>query len=294
MTQSPQTSPPTAPETLSDLVSSYLGQQCSAILGADQPLRDGKNVVHTTRVAVRRLRSTLRSFAELFDIPESAHLEDELIWWAGLLGDVRDLDILGVRLDAAVGQLPPEVVLGPVQSHLQTEVATRRKTAFEKLVAGMNSERYPALLDTLRRWQSEPPMSKLAEWPASRVGHYVKRANKKTQIRLTGAVAAEKVGRVDAGELLHRARKAGKRHRYAAELAEPQLGDKASRIIADRKALQDVLGDYNDGLVTADFLRTVGARYGVRSGHNGFTYGLLYSRELESGRLLRKKLKPFL
>jgi len=290
MTQPTQT----APETLRDLVAGYLAEQCAVILGAEQPLRDGENVVHTTRVAVRRLRSTLRTFAELFDIPQSAHLEDELIWWAGLLGDVRDLDILGVRLDAAVAQLPPELVLGPVQSHLQTEVATRRKAAFEQLMTAMDGERFGRLNETLRQWQHEPYITKLADNPAAKVGPYVKRAGNKTQKRLAAAVAAEKANRPDAGDLLHRARKAGKRQRYAAELAEPVWGGKASRLIADRKALQDILGDHNDSLVTAEFLRGVGARYGVRSGHNGFTYGLLYARELEERHSLRKRLKPFL
>lgn len=289
------TSPePTPPDTLRDLIAGYLVEQCTVILDADQPLRDGENVVHTTRVAVRRLRSTLRTFADVCDIPQSAHLEDELIWWASLLGEVRDLDILGFRLDAAIAQLPPELVLGPIQSHLQSEVATRRKQAFEQVLASMEDERYASLRETLRRWQNEPPITKLADNPASRVSPYVKRAGKKTDRRLAAAVGAKKAGRVDAGDLLHRARKGGKRHRYAAELAQPVLGAKAARIIAERKALQDVLGDFNDSLVSAEFLRGVGARYGVRSGHNGFTYGLLYSRELESGRALLKQLKPFL
>ncbi len=286
--------PETPPETLRDLVVSYLTEQCTVIITAEQPLRDGENVVHTTRVAVRRLRSTLRTFAELFDIPQSAHLEDELIWWAGLLGDVRDMDILGLRLDAAVAQLAPELVLGPIQSHLQTEVATRRKTAFAQLLTAMDSERFALLGETLRRWQQETPLTKLADSPAAKVGPYVKRAGTKTRKRLAAAVAADKAGRPDAGDLVHRARKAGKRHRYAAELAEPVWGGKAGRPIDDRKALQAVLGDHNDSLVTAEFLRTVGARYGVRSGHNGFTYGLLYARELEARHSLRKRLKPFL
>lgn len=284
----------TAPETLRALVAGYLAEQCTVIIDAEQPLRNGDNVVHTTRVAVRRLRSTLRTFAELFDIPQSAHLEDELIWWAGLLGEVRDLDILGARLEAAVGQLPPELVLGPIQSHLQTEVATRRKAAYEQLLATMDGTRFTRLGETLRQWQNEPPITKLADSTATNVGPYVKRAGTKTHKRLAAAVAAEKELRPDAGDLLHRARKAGKRHRYAAELAEPVWGAKASRLINDRKDLQDVLGEHNDSLVTAEFLRAVGARYGARSGQNGFTYGLLYARQLEARYTLRKRLKAFL
>ena len=51
-----------APETLRDLIGAYLAEQCTVIVDAEPALRDGENVVHVTRVAVRRLRSTLRVF----------------------------------------------------------------------------------------------------------------------------------------------------------------------------------------------------------------------------------------
>ncbi len=42
------------------------------------------------------------------------------------------------------------------------------------------------------------------------------------------------------------------------------------------------------------FLRDLGARLGVREGHNGFTYGVLYGQEQSSTTRLLKELKPFL
>jgi CHAD domain-containing protein len=122
----------------------------------------------------------------------------------------------------------------------------------------------------------------------------VKRATKKLDKRLDRAIQARLSGDPDADHLLHQARKAGKRGRYAVELAEPLLGKKASKIINDRKALQDVLGEYQDGFVAAEFLRTQGVRSGTRSGHNGFTYGLLYSRELSRQDSVGDQLKPFM
>ena len=55
-----------------------------------------------------------------------------------------------------------------------------------------------------------------------------------------------------------------------------------------------MLGSHQDTHVTAGFLRDLGARVGSRSGHNGFTYGLLYAREIASGQTLLKLLKPHL
>ena len=99
------------PGTARDLIGTYLAEQCTVIIDSEAQLRAGEDVVHTTRVAVRRLRSTIRVFAELFDSDEAADLESELVWWATLLGEVRDLDILAARQTALLAELPPELML---------------------------------------------------------------------------------------------------------------------------------------------------------------------------------------
>ena len=80
----------------------------------------------------------------------------------------------------------------------------------------------------------------------------------------------------------------------AGRCAAPYLGGTADKIISSRKDLQDVLGDHQDSRVSATFLRDLGARLGVREGHNGFTYGVLYGQEQSSTARLLKELKPFL
>ncbi len=126
------------------------------------------------------------------------------------------------------------------------------------------------------------------------MNRYLKRADKKVGKRLAAGVSAAKDGDPGAEELFHSARKSGKRHRYAVEAAAPVLGDKADKIISSRKDLQDVLGEHQDSQVSAAFLRDLGARLGVREGHNGFTYGVLYGQEQSSTTRLLKELKPFL
>ena len=71
-------------------------------------------------------------------------------------------------------------------------------------------------------------------------------------------------------------------------------GSKADKIVSERKDLQDLLGNHQDGIVSAAFLRELGARLGVRSGQNGFSYGVLYAREVYAGDSLLDDLKPFL
>ncbi len=282
------------PGTLRELVGAYVTEQCTVIGDAEAALRGGENVVHVTRVAVRRLRSTLRVFGELFDVAQAGHLEDELVWWAGLLGAVRDLDILAEGLTSQIAALPPELVLGPVQSTISTEIATSRKAGMDVVLAAMDSERYRTLVALVQTWRSDPPFTPAADAPADEVKAYVKRADKKLRKRLAAAVAAREAGEEGADELFHSARKAGKRHRYAVEATLPLWGAKAEKTVAARKELQDILGHHQDRAVSAAFLRNLGARIGVRCGVNGFTYGLLHARIMGAGDTLVADLRPFL
>lgn len=281
------------PATVRDLIGAYLAEQCTVLIDSEAQLRAGEDVVHTTRVAVRRLRSTIRVFADLFDPAEADDLESELIWWATLLGEVRDLDILAERQAALLAALPPELMLGPVSSTIHTELATRRKRATDDLTDALNSERYRKLIGLIHHWRSDPPFTEAADSPTDAIEAAIKTAKKKARKRLSTAVAVRQAEE-PSDELFHRARKASKRYRYAVEAAAPVWGPKADKIVAQRKDLQDLLGSHQDGIVSAAFLRELGARVGIRSGQNGFSYGILYAREAASGDALLDELKPFL
>ncbi len=75
--------------------------------------------IHDTRVAIRRLRSTMRVFGKLLDRSATGHVDDELKWFAGLLGEVRDcqvqrrrfqeaLDAIAARARARTGRQPDQ------------------------------------------------------------------------------------------------------------------------------------------------------------------------------------------
>ncbi|WP_206510255.1 CHAD domain-containing protein [Rhodococcus sp. KRD197] len=71
-------------------VAAYVREQISAIRGGDAALRRGEDPIHATRVAIRRLRSTVRVFGGAFDPAVATGLDEELSWYAGILGHVRD------------------------------------------------------------------------------------------------------------------------------------------------------------------------------------------------------------
>jgi CHAD domain-containing protein len=284
---------PFQPDTARDVVGDYVSEQCTVIIDSENQLRAGENVIHTTRVAVRRLRSTIRVFSELFDPSEAGHLEEELVWWAGLLGNVRDMDILAQRQAALLDELPAELILGPVASTIQAELAVQRKQALDAMLEALDSDRYRKLVGLVHHWRSDPPFTAAADASADSIDSAIKKARKRVDRRLDAAVAARRAGE-PSDELFHRARKASKRHRYAVEAAVPVWGSKADKIISQRKDLQDVLGNHQDSIVSAAFLRELGGRLGIRSGQNGFSYGILYAHELHAGDSLLDDLKPFL
>jgi CHAD domain-containing protein len=112
---------------------------------------------------------------------------------------------------------------------------------------------------------------------AKRVRDYVDLAERKADKRLRKAGDAE---------ALHSARKAAKRLRYVAELAaatDPTLASVAKK----GKSRQTDLGEHQDAVVAADFLRRLGAAVGTTPGHNGFTYGLLMANELHDAAAIR-------
>ncbi len=259
---------------LAGLVDEYLQAQYRAIFEGDLALRREVNAVHRTRVAVRRLRSTVRTFGKLFEPAAAEALEAELVWIAGVLGAVRDLDILKDRLNTAVASLPGEFVLGPVESRLESRLSADRAAAYRRLSKAMNGKRYLALLELLEAWRVEPPFTKPADAPRAAASTYVAKADRRMRKRLRAALEQ---GAPE--ELLHRARKAEKRYRYACELAQPVLGQQSEQAIKKAKSLQKLLGEFQDAVVSADVLRRLGATAGSTAGENGFTYGVLVAQE---------------
>jgi CHAD domain-containing protein len=264
----------------------YLAEQHRALLLGDVGLRRGEDgVIHRTRVATRRLRSAVRVFVPLFDGDRSRALDAELQWYAELLGAVRDSQVLEQRLRQAVADTDPDLVLGPVQQRIDGRLHAQRREAWERLQNELAGARYLRLLADVAAWATDPPFTSRAKRPAKELGRLAGRANQTVGRRLK---TANRTGDVD---LLHSARKAAKRARYAAEAAGPAGGSSGGAAKqADRyRELQDLLGEHQDSVVTAQLLRELGAAAGSTPGENGFTFGLLYEREQHRAARARKQ-----
>ena len=96
-----------------------------------------EDAVHDMRVAVRRLRSTLRTFRGLLGPPRRASpLRAELRWLGARLGPVRDTQVMAARLADAVHAEPADLVLGPVAARISSRFAADLATALDELRRG--------------------------------------------------------------------------------------------------------------------------------------------------------------
>ena len=226
--------------------------------------------MHQMRVATRRMRSALQAFGAIVDRDDTRQLTDELKWLAGVLGEARDLEVLRDRFENAVAALDDELVLGPVKAQLTRHFAPLEAAAHEASVAALDSDRYFALLDAVDALVADPPFTPAAREKAVKVlPELVDRTYRRLAKRAGGA-------RDDVA--LHEARKAAKRLRYAVEVSEPRFGKRAAKYRKKVKAVQELLGEHQDGVVARPVLRELGAKAQL-DGENGFTFGLLHGLE---------------
>jgi CHAD domain-containing protein len=267
-----------------EVLGRYMSAQTEQIFACDVGLRRGQDPIHVTRVAIRRLRSTLRVFGKLLERSAIEGVEEELRWFGGLIGAVRDCQVQRRRFTTALNELPAELVLGPVASRIDTELQSVERPARDRVSDAMDSPRYLDILKTLRRWSTQPPIA--APVSAEALYKQVRRAKRKADSRLAAGIAAGD----DA--LLHRARKAAKRARYAAELVEPlNKGKRVRNTIKHYEEIQTLLGELQDTVVARNTLLRLATKAGTTPGENGFTYGLLYANELRHGEAARREVR---
>jgi CHAD domain-containing protein len=258
-------------------LSVYMARQQRQLLRHDPGVRLASDPedVHQMRVALRRTRSVLATARPILAKEATQSLRAELKWLGGVLGPVRDLDVLLERLRAGVAELPADDRFAA--ERLVQVLATNRELAHAQLVEALESDRYLALLDAFAAVAQAPPLSGRTKDVAALASREYRKLE-----RDVAALPAE-----PSEDELHRIRVRAKRARYAAELAEPVVGKKASRFIADAKRLQNVIGEHQDAVVAGERIRHA---LGVcRGGRVAFAAGRLVEREEGRRRRVRSE-----
>ncbi|MDQ0581011.1 CYTH and CHAD domain-containing protein [Streptomyces rishiriensis] len=269
---------PAEPVTAGDHVLAYIRAQRDAIVALDPAVRrDVEDSIHDMRVATRRLRSTFRSFHKIFDRQVTDPIGAELKWLTGELGVGRDHEVLTERLDAALDELPPTLISGPIEDRLSTWAKAKGHGSRRRLLGVLDSPRYLALLDSLDAVVSDPPtLDAAAKKPHKVLAKAVRKDFRKVSALVEEAM--EQPPGTDRDLALHEARKKAKRTRYAAETACPVLGGPAKALVKTMKSLQSLLGDHQDSVMARTTLRELSA-VAHAAGESDFTYGVLYARE---------------
>jgi CHAD domain-containing protein len=260
-----------------DVVCAYLVEHLGAMLDADPRVRlDEPDAVHRMRVASRRLRSTLRSFRPVLDADRSRDLDARLKALAATLGAVRDAEVQLERLLAGIDALPEDLVLGPVRRRVEERLRGDRLRGQQELVAVLSGQDYLMLVEDLLEFVSDEP-TPAGRRPARAVLPALVRKRYRTLAKRVAA--ARRAESTDRDVLLHQARKAGKRTRYAAEVLIPVSGRRAVALAKVVEDLQEVLGDHQDSVVARPLIRDLAIATNAARDESAFTFGLLHARE---------------
>lgn len=272
MTRSVQVSPvelglPATPRSASAAdppaahVRARLDEQVRALLENESVAREGKDPegVHQMRVAVRRMRAAVKvaeasgaaSGAES-GAADLAPVQAELRWLGGILGRIRDLDVLLGHLRGQAADFEPEEQ--EAVERLLRGLVDERRRARRRMLDTFRGQRYATLLHTL---------ASIATAELSLDGQPVRRARKQAPALLEVVArphrklskAAHAIGDDPPDEELHALRIRGKRLRYAAELAAPVGGKPVRRLIRATKVFQEILGDHQDTVVAEEEVR---------------------------------------
>jgi CHAD domain-containing protein len=232
---------PPAPSPFEEL-RGRLRHQLAEIERHDPGTRLGRDPesLHDMRVGVRRLRALLRAGRELV-ASDTIELDERLQELGRILGEVRDLDVLLARLDAEAAELGGEDAKRAAS--LLAALRTERSGSRSRLLGALRSDEYLALLDDTARTIDELEPSGSAAT--------LDELTDKAAAKLRKAV--RKLPEEPANEERHAVRKKGKRSRYAAELAG------RDKLVKRAKKLQDVLGEHQDAVVSAERLRELAA-----------------------------------
>jgi len=188
--------------------------------------------IHQMRVSARRIRSCLRAFRGIL-APAVLDLDLELRWIATALGEVRDVDVLIQR-----------------NPRLAAPFAELRSSRLTQLQKDLDSERFANLELALRgridlgaRCHPELDSIPISAAAADIVDAAYRHVRKRTS-------------RIDPKDpvTLHELRKAAKRLRYTVDCFAGFYGKPLHRFVDRLKAVQEVLGDYQDAIVAEGLL----------------------------------------
>lgn len=201
--------------------------------------------VHQARVAVRRLRSTMRTFGGLIDPEWSRAVSSELAWYGDVLGAARDLDVMRAAIARSVGLVDEESLRTLIMGLLDQSIAEAVGRGAEERATA----RYPHLVEEISSMATHAKFTDEADGPAREVlAHHLKSTWRDARESYRDALQRTTNRR------LHRLRISLKRVQYAGETVGIVEGKPAIRLARAAETLQTKLGAVHDATVASAWL----------------------------------------
>ena len=222
-----------------------LHQHLPGVLSGDDP-----HDIHQARVATRRLRACMEATAPAFRARPVEELRAGLRRLARALGEVRDRDVLSMRLERDAEQYPESERLPLLE--IIARIAGERAAAHRALLGELGRKRTGRLLNALNEFLVAPlPKVQAREGLPLLVRHYAGSALlrryeevRQFELLIDGATS----------EQLHDLRISCKHLRYTLELFEPALPDTVGAVTKVVTDMQEHLGDLHDADVALAYL----------------------------------------
>ena len=264
---------------IDDVVRGALIGSVQRLINVDVAMRIGgdSEAVHRARVAVRRLRSDLRTFRPVLDERWAAALRERVRWLGDALAAARDADVLLDRLQRQAARLP--------------DVDNHRKELVLNLLRGVRAAAYRQLGGMLRQPRYVLVLADLLE--GVRTPHFNERAAERARDAAPELLddawralrrAVRKRSRPADDAELHGIRIEAKRLRYAAEAFVPVCGAPAARFARRVAMLQTILGNHHDAMTSCDHLRR-----NLGGGDGAFVAGELTALERDAASAARRR-----
>jgi CHAD domain-containing protein len=220
-----------------------LHKHLPGVLSGDDP-----HDVHQMRVATRRLRACLQSTAIAYDHKTVTELRKRLRRLARALGEVRDRDVLLLRLRADAEALD-EAARDPLHDTI-ARVEEQRAEAHTDLLDELRRKRTQRLLADLHKFLLATDGQNRGDELPLLVRHH---AGSAIWHEYEAVLHFETLMPDASAEQLHELRIACKHLRYTLELFAPALGDDAKALIKQVTAMQEHLGNLHDADVAIDY-----------------------------------------
>lgn len=220
-------------------------------LATHQPaaLAGDPEAVHQMRIATRRLRVTVELFGGTLSSGWFNAARRELKWLGGVIGALRDCDVIGQLISDRAGRLAPDLAAGvdPIRQTL----SARRLAVQVEMRRALESQRYHNLLGRIAAAPAKklPPAATVKTTASELLAPIARRVDK---------AGARLVPESDS-RAFHKLRIRIKRLRYSFEMLA-EAGDGEMKSAAKRlRKMQDLLGEQHDAMMAAGWLREFAA-----------------------------------